>query len=83
MYAGAPIGLFAALFGMPAVRRAGTTARSRLAWAAAPTLVSVVLEMSGVPVAPGIRAALGAMLSATVAWLLATAFLHGDAAAVG
>lgn len=80
LYAGVPLGLLAGLL-VPRARAGGPSARRLLAWAALPTLATIVAEHAGGAPVPGwLRAALGAALSAAAAFVIARQVQAEDAA---
>jgi hypothetical protein len=81
LYGGMPFGILAGLAAARAGRGAGWSARRLLAWAALPTLLTVVVEQAGVAPVPGwLRALLGAALSAVAAFVIACRLTAEDRA---
>lgn len=84
LYLAAPFGVLVAAAARGRLRvgpredRRTWPARTLLVWAAAPTLVTLLLELGvGLPVGSAVRAAAAAPLGAAVAWI-AAAWLAGD-----
>jgi hypothetical protein len=81
LYAGVPLGLLAGLVAAGGRPVAGRAARRLLAWAALPTLLTVVVEWAGLAAVPGwARATLGAALSGAAAFVVTSQLRAEDRA---